>query len=123
MKNILFILILLLFSCEKDEVEESINFDLDASAVIINPSNNFEFNVILKSKMPKSGIKIEVTAVDEVSGTEIAPQLPSFNTSQATMKTLVKSLPRQKWVVVTVKVSSVKTSINNSSKTFRIIYK
>lgn len=123
MKYLFVIAVLLLYSCQKEEVEESLNFDIDASAVVINPSNTYDFNVILKSKMPQAGISIEITAVEEVSGQVVLPQVPLLTTTQNTTKTLVKSLPRQKWVLVTVKVTSIKVNTNTSFKTFRVIYK
>jgi len=123
----------LLSSCKKNDnagstvvspTEPSIIFEIDASAANLSPSSIFDFNVKLTSSMPTAqGIKIDITAVEEVSGLSVSPQNPTTTSKNPNIALSVINLPRQKWVAVTVKVASVATMTNNASKTFSVVYK
>lgn len=125
MKNILILIvtILLLFSCKKKEIEEIIVFETTAGSNTISTSGNYSFQITLKSKMPSNGIRIEVSAIEEVSGTSISPQMTPLNTSTAVNSVSVQNLPRQKWAEATVRVTSLTSSTNTASTKFRVIYK
>lgn len=111
-------------SCEKNEieVEEKIVFETNATSTIIHSGSSFDLNVTIKSKLPSTGLIVEVNATDEASGAAVF-QSGSLNVSSTTLNSLIQNLPRQKWVVVRVKVKSAKTTTNVSEQTFRIIYK
>lgn len=122
---ILFICILL--SCGKKppapEVEENVVFELNASQAAISTNSSYDFKVTMKSKLPKAGIRIELSAAEEAGGAAVTPQPAPVITTEATTDLSVQNLPRQKWVIATVKVTSVSTSTNTSTQTFRVVYK
>ncbi|MEO0065466.1 MAG: hypothetical protein RI983_792 [Bacteroidota bacterium] len=123
---LLFLPFLMAISCSKKtapEVEENISFQLNTGAVITSAGSNQEFKVTLSSKMPKSGIKIDITAAEEATGIPVIPQSSAISSSSIVTDCLVQNLPRQKWVVTTVKVSSANTPSNNVTQTFKIVYK
>jgi hypothetical protein len=114
-----------LCSCEKKtpkEVEEAIKFETDAIDQNICNADKFIFTTKLLSKMPSNGIKLSITAKEEISNTDL-PQDPPLvsNGSQTAMN--VKGLPKQKWVIATVKVCSAKDTLNCVSKSFKIVFK
>lgn len=124
-RNLIFIFLFsCFFSCKKTkvEIEETIVFETNAPSVVVNTSNSFDFQVIIKSKLPSKGLTLEVDAIDEALGNTIFQSAP-LNMSTAVVKTLVQNLPQQKWVLVNVKIKSVMTPTNNASESFRIIYK
>lgn len=104
--------------------ETPIVFDVDAAAANTALGSTFGFNVRLISAMPSSqGIRIEVSANEEGTGTAISPQNPTITSTSSTVAASVISLPIQKWVITTVKVSSVATASNSATKTFRVVQK
>ena len=114
-----------LFSCEKKapkEVEEAIKYETDAIETNICNADKFIFTAKLLSKMPSNGIKLTVTAKEEVSGSNLAQDEPIVSKGTQTAMN-VKGLPKQKWVVATIKVCSAKDSTNCVSKSFRVVYK
>lgn len=125
---LIFGLFLVFASCKKSTTtpvvkEENIVFETNAGLNAISTSGTFAFQVTLKSKMPTGGIKIEVSAIEEAGGAAVTPQPNPITSSTAVTDYSVQNLARQKWVVATVKVSSVTTPTNSSSQTFRVIYK
>lgn len=121
----LFICILL--GCGKKppapEVEENVVFELNASQAAISTNSNYDFKLTMRSKLPKAGIRIELSATEEAGGAAVTPQPAPVTTTAATADLSVQNLPRQKWVIATVKVTSVSTSTNTSTQTFRVVYK
>lgn len=113
--------------CKKAAVqpvkEENIVFDVNTALSSISTSTTFAFQVTLKSKMPANGIRIDVTAIDESSGTAILPQATGITSTNVLNNVSVQNLPRQKWVEAMVKVTSISTSTNSASSRFRVIYK
>ncbi len=138
-KTLLYIFfIVFLFSCSKKvdnapatpptptpvTPEQSIAFDIDAAAANTALGSSFSFNVRLTSTMPTAqGIRIEVSAIEEGTGTAVSPQNVPIISTSTTVAASVISLPVQKWVITTVKVSSVATATNTASKTFRVVSK
>lgn len=122
---ILFLTTIAFLSCTKKGAtpEENIAFDLNSGAAVVNASNAYTFQINLKSKVPDSGVKIDVSAVEELAGTAVTPQPPSITSTSATISAAVQNLPRQKWVVASVRVSSIGTPTNAATQTFRIVYK
>ena len=103
--------------------EDNIAFTVDAANSNISPGSSFSFNVKLTSAMPAQGIKIEITAIDDVSGSSITPQNAAVSSSSTTTSVSIINLPQQKWVDVTVKVSSVATPTNYATQQFKVVYK
>jgi hypothetical protein len=114
-----------LYSCKKGpakEVEEAIRFETDATDQNISNADKFIFTAKLLSTMPSNGIKLSITAKEEVSGSDIGQDAP-FVSKGAQTALNVKGLPKQKWVVATIKVCSAKDTANCVSKSFRVVYK
>ncbi len=126
-KNFLLILgfLLLSFGCSKKVSNESepIVFTTNAAASNISVASNFAFTLKITSRISASGLKVEVTAVEEVAGLSVSPQPPIFTTTVADNSTSIINLPQQKWVVATIKITDVKNEKNTASKTCRVIYK
>jgi len=126
--NIVFFLSLqgiVLSSCKKGapkEVEEAIRFETDATDQNISNADKFIFTAKLLSAMPSNGIKLSITAKEEISNTDL-PQDPPFVSKGSQTALNVKGLPKQKWVIATVKVCSAKDTLNCVSKSFKIVYK
>ena len=115
-----------LAACKKPDTgigEDKISFTIDATNGAFSAAANYPFKLQLKSKMPPGGIKIEILANQEASGPAVTPQTPAFTTKDTLVNTAVSNLPRQLWVVTKVRVSSVTTTTNKDSATFRVIFK
>jgi hypothetical protein len=112
-------------SCSKGSVkekEEGIKFETDALESNICSADKFSFTVKLLSVMPSNGIKLSVNAKEEGSGLSLDQD--AFLISKGTKTAMnVKGLPKQKWVLATVKVCSAKDTSNCVSKTFRVVFK
>ena len=105
------------------DVEENIAFDMNASQAVISTSSSYDFKVTIKSKLPKAGIRIEVSATEEAGGASVSPQPAPITATNPITDCTVQNLPRQKWVIVNVKITSITTSTNTSTQTFRVVYK
>jgi hypothetical protein len=105
-----------------NEKEEGIKFETDALETNICSADKFTFTVKLLSLMPSNGIKLSVNAKEEGSGLTIDQD--AFLISKGTQTAMnVKGLPKQKWVLATVKVCSAKDTSNCVSKTFKVVFK
>ena len=62
-------------------------------------------------------------AAEEATGTPVVPQTSTVSSSTSITDCLVQNLPRQTWVVATVKVTSSSTLTNTASQTFRVVFK
>ncbi|MEY4604372.1 MAG: hypothetical protein RIT43_1664 [Bacteroidota bacterium] len=112
-------------SCTKDEIkaiEDAISFEFDALETNVSNAESFSFTVKLLSAMPADGVKLEINAKEELSGTLLNQNASIVSKGVQTMLS-VKNLPRQKWVIVTVNVCSTKTPSNCVSKTFKVVFK
>lgn len=126
MRNFLLLLSLLLInSCTKSkiEVEDNVLFELSTGSAIINTTNTYDVKLTMKSKLPSSGVRVETSVTEETSGAAVTPQITASTLTTASTSLTIQNLPRQKWVIVQVKVSSIKNPTNNSSQSFRIIFK
>lgn len=116
---------IIMTACKKGSIkekEEGIKFETDALESNICSADKFTFTVKLLSAMPSNGIKLVVNAKEEGSGLSIDQD--AFLISKGTQTALnVKGLPKQKWVVATVKVCSAKDTSNCASKTFKVVFK
>ncbi len=116
---------IIMTACKKGSIkekEEGIKFETDALESNICSADKFTFTVKLLSVMPSNGIKLIVNAKEEGSGLSIDQD--AFLISKGTQTALnVKGLPKQKWVLATVKVCSAKDTSNCVSKTFKVVFK
>ena len=127
-KYLIYILLIsAIISCGKKppapEVEENIVFEQNAGQAAISTGSSYDFKVTMKSKLPKAGIRIEISAVEEAGGAAVTPQPAPITTTTLSADCSVQNLPRQKWVITTVKITSASTSSNTSTQTFRVVYK
>jgi hypothetical protein len=106
------------------EVEENIAFSLDpdpGTTTVSALSGTYTFKVNLTSKMPSSGINIDLTTKRDSDGS----LLESKNVKSTTAANDLSTGTFAPGVLynVTVVVTSQKTSTNTSSKTFKIARK
>jgi hypothetical protein len=66
-----------------------------------------------------SGIKIEATVVDQTNTQNVTQNAAVTSTAATNTVTLI-NLPKGRWCMATIKVSSVKTPTNNASKSFTV---
>ena len=121
------IIILLLFSttnCKKDPIvpEENLRISTDAPIVIENPGPDFNFNLRVESAMPNAGVKIVYTVKGEIDN-QAYPQGPAIETTGNATPITIRNLPRQKFCICTITVSSKNAITNTATTSFRIIYK
>lgn len=112
--------------CKKEttaKVEESLIFEMSGGITAVSTKANYDFQVVMKSAVPTEGVRIDISAVEEIGGSVVSPQSPSFIVTGTNTNASVLNLPRQRWVVATVKLSSVKTLTNTSTQSFRVIFK
>jgi hypothetical protein len=102
--------------------EAQLTIATNAGSNVQNPGGSFSFNTLITSAMPPSGVRIDVTVAEEVSGTNI-PQVTGFTSSNSTIPTQLSNLPLQKWSVCSVKATSLSTTTNTATTSFRIIHK
>ena len=127
--SILLPVIILLASCGSKTptpppppTEQPIAFTHNGGNNVLNPGSSLNFAVTLTSAMPAAGIKVEVSTKEEASGNAVGTN-SSVNSTAAAVSASVSALPRQLWCIVTIKVSSVSTTTNTSTQTFRVTYK
>lgn len=111
------------------EVEENIAYSIDpdpgTSVTQTNPGATHRVKVTLTSKMPSSGITIDVSTKKESDNTDLE-SAQSIKTSTAATDVTIGSttnFPSGVVYMVTIKVSSQKTSTNSSTKTFKVARK
>lgn len=124
--SILFIgFVLLTMGCTKNisNGSDSVVFTIDAAISNITTASNFPVAIKITSRISTDGLKVELTAEEEVSRLSVLPQAPGFITTTIDNSTSVINLPHQKWIVATVKVTDVNNAVNTASKSFRVIYK
>lgn len=116
---------LLSLGCSKSGSNESdpIIFTTNAATSNISVASNFPFTLKVTSRISVSGLSVQITAFEEVAGSSVSPQPPTFTTTVADNSTSIINLPQQKWVMATVKITDLINAKNTASKTFRIIYK
>ena len=128
MKKVLVYLVLITLwgSCKKEtntKAEESLIFEMSAGTTAISTKANYDFEVVMRSAVPAQGVRIDVSAVEEIGGSVVSPQSPSIIVTGTNTNASVLNLPRQRWVVATVKLTSVKTLTNTTTQSFRVIFK
>ena len=123
--------LLVLVSCGKDSVgdptppppdEEALKISTNASSLNVTAGAQFDFTVTVGSKMPANGVKIEYTVRGE-SDNVVYPQGPAIETKTASTSISISGLPRQKFVVTNITVTSLSKPSNTASTSFRVVYK
>ncbi len=113
-------------ACEKDENktsgEESLRISTDASAVTITVAPDFTFQVLVESIMPPGGVSIE-TVVKGETDQVIYYQGPAIETMANNISITITNLPRQKYCVCNITVTSKSNGTNRATTSFRVGYK
>jgi len=106
------------------EVEENILFSLDpdpGSTTATALSGTYSFKVILSSKMPSTGISIDITTKADPSGTLLDSK--NVKSTVASNDISTGTLASGSLYSVTVAVTSQKTASNSLTKTFKVARK
>lgn len=102
--------------------EENLRISTNASSLNVLPGAEFDFNVVVESKMPADGVKIEYTVRGEADNVSY-PQGPAIETKSASTAIRISGLPRQKFCVTTITVTSKSKPSNTAGTNFRVVYK
>lgn len=106
------------------EVEDNISFSMDpdpGTTTATALSGIYSFKVILSSKMPSSGISIDITTKADPSGTLLESK--NIKSSVASNDITTGTLVSGSLYSVSVAVSSQKTASNTLTKTFKVARK
>ena len=106
------------------EKEENIAFSLDpdpGTTTVTALAGTHSFKVNVNSKLPSSGVSIDITTKKESDGSVLESK--NIKSSVAANDVSIGTLVSGVLYNVTVTVSSQKTSTNNATKTFKIARK
>ena len=106
------------------EVEENISFSLDpdpGTTTATALSGIYSFKVVLSSKMPTTGISIDITTKADPSGTLLDSK--NVKSTVASNDLSTGTLVSGSLYSVTVAVTSQKTASNTLTKTFKVARK
>lgn len=106
------------------EKEENIVFSIDpdpGTTTVTALAGTHSFKVNVTSKLPSSGVSIDITTKKESDGSVLESK--NIKSSVAANDVSIGTLVSGVLYNVTVTVSSQKTSTNNASKTFKIARK
>lgn len=142
MKKTNFLLLLfssaLIVSCSKKptptptptpEVEENVSFSIDpdpgSTVAQTNPGTTHRVKVTLASKMPSSGITIDVSTKRESDNSDLESAQSIKTSTSATEVTIgsTNNFPSGVVYNVTIKVTSQKTATNTATKSFKVARK
>jgi hypothetical protein len=102
--------------------EENLRISTDASTYKEVPGPDFDLNLTVESAMPAAGVRI-VTIVKGETDNSNYPQGASIETIANVTKIHVVNLPRQKFCICTVTVTSKSNNANIATASFRVVYK
>lgn len=102
--------------------EENLRISTNAGSLNVIAGAEFSFNVVVESKMPADGVKIEYTVRGESDNVNY-PQGPAIETKAASTAVRITGLPRQKFCVTNITVTSLTKSSNTANTNFRVVYK
>ncbi len=114
------------YSCYKTLVpskSDKLDVQIDAAQSNISLNPIFPVNIKIFSRLFARGVSIENIVSEEVSGLLVEPQTPIVNTLNADNNTVIINLPRQKWCLVSIKITDNGDPNNVVVKTFRVVYK
>ncbi len=102
--------------------EENLNVKLNTANPATSTGSSYTFTVEVLSKIPASGVKINITAKREDNSTVVFTQ--DLSSSTAVNSVIVSPLPMgQVFCTVTVTVTSATTSSNTWNGNFRVVWK
>lgn len=84
-------------------------------------SINYTFSILVQSRMPASGVIIEISCKKESDNSVVFSQ--SLQSTITSLSTAINNLPFNEMTIVTITVTSKNTPTNTASKTFRLIKK
>jgi hypothetical protein len=102
--------------------DEPLKISIDASSFTTSPGPDFGFNLKVESAMPGAGVKIEYSVKGEIDNQNY-PQGPVYYTNNTVSSIIIRNLPRQTTCICNITVTSLTTSANTASTSFRIVYK
>lgn len=102
--------------------EENLRVSTNASGLNVLAGSTFDFNIVVESKMPVDGVKIEYVVKGETDNQDY-PQGPAIETKTATTAVRIGGLPRQKFCVCTITITSKSKPSNTATTNFRVVYK
>ena len=102
--------------------EENLRISTNATFLNVLPSAEFDFIITVESKMPVNGVKIEYTVKGETDNVDYT-QGPAIETQDVSKALKLVGLPRQKFCIVTVNVTSRNRASNIASTNFKVVYK
>ncbi len=111
--------------CKKSSTsppEEALRISTNAAALNETTGPDFEFNLTVESTMPNAGVRVSLVLKGEIDNQNYSQGL-GIITSTKTTKITVFGLPRQKYCVCTVGVTSLSKATNIASTSFRLVYK
>ncbi|MEI8074255.1 MAG: hypothetical protein WCH78_05870 [Bacteroidota bacterium] len=127
-KCFVFILLTLgLSSCTKSDptpVEEAITFTINpdpGSTIYAALGTTQDFSISITSKLPAAGVKIDLSLTKDLDGSTVFSQ--SLNSTLQNVTASFQNLASGVVCSGTIKIVSLTTSTNTSSKTFKIAKK
>jgi hypothetical protein len=102
--------------------EENLRISTNASGLNVLAGSQFDFNVVVESRMPEDGVTITYVVRGETDNQDY-PQGPAIDSKTATTGLRINSLPRQKFCVCTITVTSKSKPSNTATTNFRVVYK
>lgn len=103
-------------------VEESLKVSTNASTLNVTPGADFDFILSVDSKIPTDGVKIEYTLKGETDNQDYA-QGPAIETKTKTTDIRLRGMPRQKFCICNITVTSKTKASNIATTSFRVVYK
>ena len=104
--------------CDKDPSEENLKISIDAAAVELSPSSNFDFDVDILSEMPEAGVTIYFVIKGETDDhVYFEKRTP---TKSGNNRLTIYGLPMQIWCICTITVTSNNNKNNVATASFRI---
>jgi len=125
LSSLIFMIVMSLFmttGCKRDKPEDPLRISTNASLLTIALAPDFSFNLKVESAMPEGGVRIDYKVTGELDN-QVYPQGPAITTSNNTMPVNLTNLPRQKFCICTITVTSNSRSSNVATTNFRIVYK
>jgi len=102
--------------------DEPLKISIDAPSFTTSPGPDFGINLKVESAMPAGGVKIEYSVKGEIDNQNY-PQGPVYYTNNTVSSIIIRNLPRQTTCICNITVTSLTTSANTASTSFRIVYK
>jgi len=115
------VMMLTSIKCNKDSSEENLRISIDAAAVELSPSSNFDFDVDILSGMPESGVTIHFVIKGETDDhVYFEKRTP---TKSGNNRLTIYGLPTQIWCICTITVTSNNNQNNVATASFRVARK